>query len=133
MTAFERQVALNKAANAAMAKKYPQETSFAKETSLWFPKLDGMSDLPSKVMAALSFYGLLSIYSIVAAIIILWIFSIIAKAIIHGISSREVWVTVLSLFMGCYEFGRFFCVLFRLVADRQEQPTAPPSYYSCEH
>ena len=130
MTAFERKVAMAKAANAAMSRVYPGETGFQEETNSWFPGIHDINSLGSKILRQLSLFGLVTFYSFITCVILLWIFSIVAKAIIFGIASKETWETILSLFYGLYEFGHFFCKLFRLVGHQHfAVATAPPPPY----
>ena len=135
MTAFERKVAMAKAANAAMAKTYPGETSFQEETNSWFPNLQHVNGIGAKILRQLSLFGLVTFYSFLTCLIMLWIFSIITKAIVFGIASRETWETILSIFYALYEFGYFFFKLFRLVGHNQHLAVAtapPPPYYEEE-
>ena len=134
MTAFERKVAMAKAANAAMSQFYPGEESFKEETNSWLPNLHQVNSLGSKIFKHLSLFGLVTFYSFITCIILLWVFSIIAKAVIFGIASQETWETILSLFYGIWEFFRFFCKLFKLVGHQHsaEASAPPPPYYEEE-
>ena len=51
-----------------------------------------------------------------------------------GVASQETWETIQSLFYGLWEFGRFFCKLFRLVGHNHfvVASAPPPPYYEEE-
>ena len=138
LTAFARKAALKQTMNTVIAQKFPDMPEFSEEDTSWLPNFDALQNVASEIMEKLNFYSLLTMYSIIGAIVVLWILAIIAKAMIHGISSPECWQTIISLFIGIWNFIRFFLVLFRIVAADNNaviQPTAPiiyqqpPPYY----
>ena len=48
---------------------------------------------------------------------VIWIGCIIVQCYINGFTSRETWLTIISLFTGMIRFVKYFFVLFRVIRE----------------
>ena len=130
LTSVKRRTADRRATNAVLAANPNSDTVFTTEASKWFPTLSSLKleSIKKVIERTLSLWFMGTFYSVLAIIIGIWIVAIICKCIINGFTSRETWLTILSLFLAIYNFFRFFCVFFRLIHANPHAPTAP-NYY----
>ena len=78
--------------------------------------------------ANIGFYAGVTIYSILLAIIALYIISVLVNAFLHGLRSYDTYLSAISIFVGLYNFLKFWARLFHLI-PKETRPTAPA--YHC--
>ena len=90
---------------------------FAPEVSDWYINISSFEDIWKAIRREIGYYCGVTFYSIIIGIIIIWIGCIIVKCYISGFTSRETWLTIISLFTGMIRFVKYFLVLFRLIRE----------------
>ena len=92
ITTKKRQTAKGKAENTILAGD-PNYKEFAPEVSDWYVNISSFEDIWKAIRREIGYYCGVTFYSIIIAIIIV-------KCYISGFTSRETWLTIISLFTG---------------------------------
>ena len=116
ITTKKRQTAKGKAENTILAgdKNYKE---FAPEVSDWYINISTFEDIWKAIRREIGYYCGLTFYSVIIIIIVIWIGCIIVQCYINGFTSRETWLTIISLFTGMIRFVKYFFVLFRVIRE----------------
>ena len=99
----------SKAENTVLAGD-PNYKEFAPEVSDWYINISSFEDIWKAIRREIGYYCGVTFYSIIIAIIIV-------KCYISGFTSRETWLTIISLFTGMIRFVKYFFLLFRLIRE----------------